>query len=175
MTTPFRNEPLTDFSNPENVAAFRDALERVGGRLGAHYPLVIGGEAITARETFASLNPADPAQCIGRVSAATPELADRAVQAATSAFERWRRVPYDERARYLFDAASLMRSRKHEFSALMVLEVGKSWAEADADTAEAIDFLEFYGREMLRLGPRSPLCRAATAITRSTTFHSVWG
>jgi 1-pyrroline-5-carboxylate dehydrogenase len=144
---------LTDFDSPANAAVFRSALERVRARLGEGYPLVIGGEAITTVETFDSLNPANPSQTIGRVSKATPELAGRAVQAAALAFERWRGVPYDERAGYLFDAASLLRSRKHEFSALMVLEVGKSWAEADADTAEAIDFLEFYGREMLRLGP----------------------
>jgi 1-pyrroline-5-carboxylate dehydrogenase len=135
---------------------FRDALERVRARLGEHYPLVIGGEAIFAGEAFESLNPADPSQVIGRVCKATPELTDRAVRAAAAAFEQWRHVPYDERARYLFNAASRMRARKHEFSALMVLEVGKSWAEADADTAEAIDFMEFYGREMLRLGPAQP-------------------
>jgi 1-pyrroline-5-carboxylate dehydrogenase len=39
----------------------------------------------------------------------------------------------------------------------MVLEVGKSWAEADADTAEAIDFMEFYAREMLRYDRADPL------------------
>ncbi len=156
MKYPFNNEPLTDFSVPENVAAFRDALERVRSRLGEHYPLVIGGEEIYTEETSESTNPARPAEVVGRVSQATPELADRAVRAAAEAFERWRYVPYDERARYLFSAASRMRARRHEFSALMVLEVGKNWAEADADTAEAIDFLEFYGREMLRLGPPQP-------------------
>jgi 1-pyrroline-5-carboxylate dehydrogenase len=156
MKTPFRNEPLTDFTSAENIAAFKDALAGVCVRLGEHYPLVIGGEAITTSETLVSLNPANPSQVVGRVAKATPELADRAVRGAAEAFELWRRVPYEERARYLFSAANRMRARKHEFSALMVLEVGKSWAEADADTAEAIDFLEFYGREMMRLGPPQP-------------------
>lgn len=156
MKSPFRNEPLTDFTAAENIAQFRDALERVRARLGEHYPLAIDGESIYTEDLFDSTNPARPSQVIGRVSAATPELAGRAVQAAAGAFERWRHVGSDERARYLFSAASRMRARKHEFSALVVLEVGKSWAEADADTAEAIDFLEFYGREMLRLGPAQP-------------------
>jgi 1-pyrroline-5-carboxylate dehydrogenase len=153
MKQPFSNEPLTDFSVPENVAAFRAALAHVQARLGETYPLVIGGEKIYATGTFDSINPANPAQVIGRISKATPELAHRAVRAAVQAFGAWRHVPYDERARYLFSAASIMRARKHEFSALMVLEEGKTRTEADADTAEAIDFLEFYGREMLRLGP----------------------
>jgi 1-pyrroline-5-carboxylate dehydrogenase len=156
MKSPFRNEPLTDFTAAESIAAFRDALERVRARLGEHYPLVIDGEAIYTDDLFDSTSPAKPSQVIGHVSAATPELAGRAVRAAAGAFERWRHVAYDERARYLFSAASRMRAQKHDFSALMVLEVGKSWAEADADTAEAIDFLEFYGREMLRLGPAQP-------------------
>ncbi|MGZ5430748.1 MAG: aldehyde dehydrogenase family protein, partial [Thermoanaerobaculia bacterium] len=50
-----------------------------------------------------------------------------------------------------------MRERKHEFSATMVLEIGKSWPEADVETAEAIDFLEFYAREMLRWGGEIPV------------------
>jgi 1-pyrroline-5-carboxylate dehydrogenase len=153
MRFPFRNEPLTDFSDPANVTIFQAALDRVCSRMGETYPLVIGGEKIQTQDTFNSINPANPAQVVGKIARATPDLAVRAVETAARAFETWRRVPYAERARYLLDAARLMRARKHEFSALMTLEVGKSWAEADADTAEAIDFMEFYGREMLRLGP----------------------
>ncbi len=91
---------------------------------------------------------------------ATPALAQRAVEAAATAFESWRRVPYAERSRYLFSAAREIAARKHELSALMVLEVGKTWDEADAETAEAIDYLEFYGREMLRLGTPQPTVAA---------------
>ena len=161
MKYPFTNEPPTDFGRPENVTAFREALSRVRAGLGRTYPLVIGGEEIFTPETFTSTNPSRPAEVIGTVAKATPELARRAVEAAAQAFEGWRRVPYDERARYLFGAARLMRARRHEFSALMVLEAGKSWIEADYDTAEAIDFMEFYGREMLRLGPPQPTVPAA--------------
>ncbi|HEX9116898.1 MAG TPA: L-glutamate gamma-semialdehyde dehydrogenase [Anaerolineae bacterium] len=152
MKFPFTNEPLTDFGKADNVAAFRCGLDKVCAGLGRSYPLVIGGEKIFTDETFPSLNPANPGQVVGKMAKGTPELAQRAVAAAAGAFLEWRRVPYEERARYLFSAAKLMRARKHEFSALMVLEVGKTWDEADADTAEAIDFMEFYGREMLRLG-----------------------
>jgi 1-pyrroline-5-carboxylate dehydrogenase len=152
MKYPFTNEPLTDFTRPESTAAFRCSLDAVCSDFGRTYPLVIGGEKIYTEDTFESRNPANPGQVVGRLAKATPDHANRAVEAAVRAFDEWQRVPYEQRARYLFSAAKIMRQRKHEFSALMVLEVGKPWDEADADTAEAIDFMEFYGREMLRLG-----------------------
>jgi 1-pyrroline-5-carboxylate dehydrogenase len=170
MKYPFTNEALTDFSQPQNVEAFRCALNAVCADLGRAYPLYVGGEKISTAETFDSRNPANPSQVVGRLAKATPELANRAIEAAARAFETWQRVPYDERARYLFSAAKVMRQRKHEFSALMVLEVGKPWDEADADTSEAIDFLEFYGREMLRLGGPQP---TVSSPDRETELHYI--
>jgi 1-pyrroline-5-carboxylate dehydrogenase len=160
MKPSFVNEPLTDFSDPVNCTTFRQGLTAIQDYLGRDHPLVIGGERLSVPETIASYNPARPAQVIGRVAQGTPELAGRAVAAAAAAFETWRQVPYAERARYLFSAASILRTRKHELSALIMLEVGKTWDEADGETAEAIDFLEFYGREMLRLGPPQPTVTA---------------
>lgn len=160
MKPPFVNEPLTDFGDPGNCVAFRQGLADIQDYLGRDHPLVIGGETLFTAETITSSNPARPAQVIGRVAKGTPELAQRAVAAAAAAFETWRETPFAERARYLFSAASIIRSRKHQLSALIMLEVGKTWDEADAETAEAIDFLEFYGREMLRLGLPQPTVAA---------------
>lgn len=157
MLMPFRNEPLTDFSNPDNVKAFQAALDKVAASLGRDYPLIIGGERVETGETFDSINPAQPSQVVGRFAKAGLAEVERAVTAAAEAFETWKRTPPDERARYLLKAAAIMRRRKHEFSAWMVYEVGKSWVEADADTAEAIDMLEFYAREMMRLGTPQPV------------------
>jgi 1-pyrroline-5-carboxylate dehydrogenase len=151
MLPPFKNEPLTDFSRPENEDAFRSALDRVTAQIGQTYPLVIGGDRIVTERTSASLNPSRPQEAVGHFSSASLEQADQAVAAAATAFETWQYVPAEERARYLLRAASEMRRRKHEFSATMVLEVGKSWVEADADTAEAIDFLEYYARQAVRI------------------------
>ncbi len=155
MLPEFRNEPLTDFSNPANVAAFQQALDGVKAELGKTYPLVIGGEHIYLDKTFASTNPARPKEVLGNFASGAIEHADMAVAAATKAFETWRFVSAEERARYLLRAAGDMRRRKHEFSAVMVLEVGKSWVEADADTAESIDFLEYYARQILRMADSS--------------------
>ncbi|MGH7730445.1 MAG: aldehyde dehydrogenase family protein [Candidatus Eiseniibacteriota bacterium] len=154
---PYAPTPLTDLSKPEHKAAFEQALAAVRGRLGEEHPLVIGGERLKGERTFESRNPARPAEVIGRFQAGNAAQASQAVETGHRAFASWSRVPARERAAYLVEAARRMRDRKHVFSAWLVYEVGKSWAEADADTAEAIDFLEFYAREMLRYDQPQPV------------------
>ncbi|HVI72389.1 MAG TPA: aldehyde dehydrogenase family protein, partial [Pyrinomonadaceae bacterium] len=157
MRSEFRNEPLTDFSKEENAQAMREAIEKVREQLGREYPLVIGGEHITTGNMLDSYNPANRTQLVGRFNKATKELANRAVEEAAKAFQTWKTVSAADRAGLLFRVAEILRSRKHEFSAWMIHEVAKTWAEADGDTAEAIDFCEFYGREMLRYADDHPL------------------
>jgi 1-pyrroline-5-carboxylate dehydrogenase len=159
MPTEFRNEPLTDFSKEENAQAMRAALEKVKSELGREYPLVIGGRRITTDSKFESINPANRTQVVGRFQKATKELANQAVESAYAAFQSWKNSNSRERAELLFRVASILRERKHEMSAWMIHEVAKTWAEADGDTAEAIDFLEFYGREMLRYAGDQPLVK----------------
>jgi 1-pyrroline-5-carboxylate dehydrogenase len=152
----FRNEPFTDFSKHENAHAIRDALRRVGDMLGHEYELVIGGERLRTDGKIISRNPARPEQVVGVHQKAGAEHADKAVHAALHAFESWQYTSANERASLLLNAARLIRERKLEFNAWMVYEVGKNWAEADADTGETIDFLEFYAREALRLSRATP-------------------
>ncbi|MCC6864791.1 MAG: L-glutamate gamma-semialdehyde dehydrogenase [Ignavibacteria bacterium] len=146
----FKNEPFTDFTNPKNAAKFREALAKVKSELNKDYPLIIGGEKIFTEDKIESINPSNTSEITGRVSKATPELANRAIETAHLKFNEWKNTPARKRSDYLFKAASIMRKRKFEFAAWMVYEVGKNWAEADGDVAEAIDFMEFYAREMLR-------------------------
>lgn len=150
MSSEFRNEPFTDFTKEENAQAMRDALQKVQSHLGREYPLVIGGERIATGDLLESINPANRTQVIGKFNKATKELANRAVEEAAKAFETWKHTPASDRITLLFRVAEIMRERKHELSAWMIHEVAKTWAEADGDTAEAIDFCEFYGREMQR-------------------------
>lgn len=155
--TPFKNEAIIDFTHEDKKQAQLQALAQVKSELGQTYPLIIGGQKITNQQTFASVNPAQPEQVIGHFSAASVEQTKEAVRIADETFEDWKRVPATERASYLFAAADLMRHRRFLINAWMIYEVGKSWVEADADTAEAIDFLEFYAREMIRLSGEQPI------------------
>ncbi|MGZ7077799.1 MAG: L-glutamate gamma-semialdehyde dehydrogenase [Thermoanaerobaculia bacterium] len=159
MLSEFRNEPLTDFSRPEHKSAMEAALATVKGEFGREYPLVIGGERITGLKTFTSINPSHKGQILGKFQKGTRAHAEKAVEAGWRAFEDWKRQPVGVRAGLLVKAAGLMRQRKHEFSAVMIYEVGKTWAEADADTAEAIDFLEFYAREAYRYAGEQPITK----------------
>jgi 1-pyrroline-5-carboxylate dehydrogenase len=155
----FRNEPLTDFSKPQNRSAMETALEKVKSEFGREYPLVIGGERITGLKTFDSINPSHKDQRLGKFQKGTKAHVEKAIESAWKAFEKWKREPVGVRAGLLLKTAELMRQRKHEFSATMVYEVGKTWPEADADTAEAIDFLEFYAREAYRYAGEQPITR----------------
>ncbi len=147
----FKNEPFTNFKAPEIARKMRAALDLVANQLGHEYDLVIGGERLKTGEKIRSLNPARPAQVVGVHQKASAEHAEPAMQAALTAFETWSKVRAKDRASLLLGAAEIIRNRKFEFCAWLSYEVGKNWAEADADVAETIDFLEFYAREALRL------------------------
>jgi 1-pyrroline-5-carboxylate dehydrogenase len=153
----FRNEPYTDFSVPANRAAMESALARVRTQLGRRHALLIGGERVETAEDLISVNPARPDEIIGLHSKATAELANRAVEAAYAAFPKWTRTPAAARIQMLVRTAALLRGRKLDFDAWLVLEAGKTWPEAEAETAEAIDFCEYYAREMERLSGPQPV------------------
>jgi len=161
MLPDFAPEPFTDFTVETNRAAFQRALDDVHGLLGRRYPLVIDGAREDRAEAIDSVNPCDPRQVVGSVARAAKDDAERAVRGAAKAFRAWSRTAPEARARVLWKAAAIMRRRRHELAAWMVYEVAKSWPEADGDIAEAIDFLELYGREMQRLALPQPLTRIA--------------
>lgn len=147
----FSNEPNTDFSKDEEVAKLKAAIKEVREQLGQSYPVVINGEKIETEDKITSTNPGKKEEVIGYVSKVDRDLAEKALLAAVDTFETWRKVAPQERAEYLFKAADVMRERRHELSATMILEAGKNYEEADAEVSEAIDFLEYYGRSMLDL------------------------
>ncbi len=151
MRAPFQNEPSLDFAVPANREAMREALRAVGADLGRRYPLIIGGERRETGEWISSTNPGRHGQLVGEVASARPQDAEEAIAAATATFERWRRLPAKGRASVNFKMAAIVRRRKLELAAWMCYELDKAWDEAEGEVCEAIDFLEYYGREALRL------------------------
>ncbi len=153
---PFANHPLADFSRHDQRDAFAAALSRARSRLGALYPLYINGRETRTDDMLPSVNPARPSEELGRVCLAGSAQLNQAIAAARAAFPVWRDTAPQERAAYLLKTAALIRARSFELAAWQVLEIGKQWDQSQADVAEAIDFLEYYGREMLRLAvPRT--------------------
>lgn len=152
-TTPssFSNEPETDFAKEESREEMRQALSLVREQFGRLYPLVIGGKELRTVRELASFNPSCIDEVIGRASLADLDGAEFALEAARRAFPGWASTSAGARAEHLFRAAALMRRRRVELAAWEVYEVGKTWSEADADVAEAIDYLEYYGRQMIKL------------------------
>jgi RHH-type proline utilization regulon transcriptional repressor/proline dehydrogenase/delta 1-pyrroline-5-carboxylate dehydrogenase len=148
----FSNEPPLDFSLSQNREQMKDALKKIAGEFGKKYPLFLGPLEVVTGKEMRSLNPARPKEIVGIVSSATGIEAKKALQEARTAWNGWRKVPAEKRADYLLKAAGEMRKRKFELAALEVCEVGKTWKDADGDIAEAIDYLEYYGREIIRLG-----------------------
>jgi 1-pyrroline-5-carboxylate dehydrogenase len=147
----YKTEPLLDFTKQSNLDKYKEALEYVKSYLGKTYPLIINGKEVKSNQLYTSTNPANRAEVIGKIHQARISDAEDAMEAALIAFESWKKVKASTRADVLFKAAAIIRKRKFEFSALMTLEAGKPWPEADADTAEAIDFLEYYGRQMMMI------------------------
>lgn len=153
---PFLNEPYIDLNDTDVRAAMKNAIERVSSEQ-KEYLLMVAGEKLRTDKKIKSVNPSNPDQIIGTVSKADRELVDKTMVAAWKAFETWKNTPASERVKPFLKAAQIMRDRRYELDATMILETGKNWLEADADLAEAIDFLEFYAREMLRYASQQPV------------------
>ena len=153
----FRNESVTDFSQPDNRRAMEEALKKVRSEFGREYPLRIGGLEIFTGDKLISVNPSNTKETVGIHHKATAELANRVVEESYAAFPQWAATPGKERVRMAVEVARQIRLRKFEFDAWLVYEAGKTWPEADADVSEAIDFCEYYAREMERLSGPQPV------------------
>lgn len=147
----FVNEPLWDFAKASSREAMQAALDQVRGKLGATYPLVIGGQRVAGAATLPRYNPSNTKELIGSVANATPEQVEQTVQTAKAAQPAWAALGWEKRAELLRAAAEQMRRHRAELCAWQILECGKPWREADGDVAEAIDFCEYYATGALRL------------------------
>jgi 1-pyrroline-5-carboxylate dehydrogenase len=152
----FLNEPYQDFSKKAAADKLLAALGKVRASFEREYDLVIGGRRVKSDGKIYSINPSDKSEVVGIFQKASAQQASQAIEAAFAAFRTWQYEPVEKRAERLLKAAKLMRRRKFELIAWCILEAGKTWAEADADVCEAIDFAEWYAREALRVGRPQP-------------------
>ncbi len=153
----FRNEPLTDFSRPENRQRYEAALAEVRAELGREYDNRIGDKRVRSEKKFKSHNPSRSAEVVGVHQENTPDAAREAIAAAALTFECWRLSQPEKRVAILIRAADIFRRRKAYYSAWLTYEVGKTAPEADADIAETIDFLEYYARQEIKLAGPQPV------------------
>lgn len=168
MRPPFQNEPGVDFSIAENRQAMEAALKKVEAQLGQRYPLIIGGKRIETDAVITSRNPGNLDQVVGEVSRASAEHVEKAIQTAWKAFAEWRRMSAEGRASVAFKLAALLRRNRLELAAWMVYELDKAWDEADGEVAEAIDMMEWNGRQALELA--QPV-RLASLPDEANTYH----
>jgi 1-pyrroline-5-carboxylate dehydrogenase len=151
-----------------------EALARVRREFGREYQLWIGGEGVKAETKLSSLNPSHPDEVVGVHQKATGELAAKAVESAFAFYPEWRRTSAELRAHMLLRVARILRERKLEFDAWLVYEAGKTWPEAEADVSEAIDFCEYYAREMLRYSLPAPVVQLPGERDELRTFPGRW-
>src|SRR5690625_233379 len=168
LFTEYRNEPFSDFNQKDNADGYRAALKQVAEKLGQDWPLVIGGEKVETGNWLESFDPGKKDRLVGRAAAGGEKEIERAFDAAQEAFRVWSAFSMEDRSRALMRLAAIMRRRKAELSAWLTYEAGKNWAEADGDVAEAIDFVEYYAREALKLD--GPLLAAALEGEENTTY-----
>jgi RHH-type proline utilization regulon transcriptional repressor/proline dehydrogenase/delta 1-pyrroline-5-carboxylate dehydrogenase len=166
----FHNEAHTDFTIAAEREKLRAAMQDARRKLGRRHPLVINHKPVQTSDWLPSLNPANQNEIIGYAAQATVAEADLALAAARAAQARWARTPAPQRAAVLERVADLMRRDKAALCALEILEAGKSWAEADADVAEAIDFCDFYALAMRELGQP----RRTQAVAGESNFQHWW-
>jgi 1-pyrroline-5-carboxylate dehydrogenase len=156
-TAPFVNEPYADFTQPQHAKGIREALAKVRSELGREYDLLIAGDRRRSAAKLQSLNPSKPSEVVGIHQKGSDQDALDAVEAAYAYFPTWSAVPAEQRAEAAFRVAAIIRERKYEFNAWLVVESGKTWAEAEGDVSEAIDFCEYYARGALKLAKPDPL------------------
>lgn len=147
----YRPQAFTDFTKEENIKAYQDALAKVRKEIiGKNYPLIINGQRIDTEDKMVSHNPCDLSEVAGTTATATKEHVEQAIEGAWEAFKSWKKWSMDARARILLKASAILKRRRFEACAIMSIEAGKNYAEADVEVAEAIDFLEYYARSAMK-------------------------
>ncbi|MEO7429663.1 MAG: proline dehydrogenase family protein, partial [Acidimicrobiales bacterium] len=172
--TPYEPEPTREWRRGSARAAFAVAIDDAGNDIvaseltnaglrpsvppawdGIAVPALIDGQLVRTERAITSVDPARFATIVATSASCSAGDADAAVAAAVRVAPAWRATPVAERAGLLFRAAQWLRERRDAIGALECFEAGKPWDQADGDVCEAIDFCEYYGRQILTLSGSS--------------------
>ncbi len=147
----YRPEALAEWFVPPVRDAMATAIDQLGRNLGLDIPARIAGKDVPTDRRIVSVDPSDPSVVVATSACCGVEELSAAIESTSGAYRDWSRRPAAARAQVLFDAAKWLRERRFDAAALQVFEAGKGWSEADGDVCEAIDYLEFYGRQAIEM------------------------
>jgi RHH-type proline utilization regulon transcriptional repressor/proline dehydrogenase/delta 1-pyrroline-5-carboxylate dehydrogenase len=153
---PFTNEPSLEVRKGAVRESLRAALAELDASLPMRAPTIIAGQREDG-DALVSSDPGEETRVVALAPCAGASEVDAALESLSRAAPAWAGTPASERAACLLRAAAWMRARRTALAALCVREAAKPWIEADADVAEAIDFLEYYARGALELDRGAPL------------------
>jgi RHH-type proline utilization regulon transcriptional repressor/proline dehydrogenase/delta 1-pyrroline-5-carboxylate dehydrogenase len=140
----FNNEPLVDYAVESDRQKMLASLKSF--KFDQKVAPIIDGQTVTGGEVVSRLNPSNTSEIVAHITYGTKDQAEKAVQSAHHFWKEWKKVTVATRAHYLEKVADIMTAKKFELATTQVMEVGKPWAEADADVAEAIDFCRYYAK-----------------------------
>lgn len=147
----FVNEPLRDFARAENRDWISGTLQKVRGGLPKQVHPIVNGEELEGSLKTTWHNPSKRSEIVTEYTMANQIHADKALEACKKAYGTWGTWAAKDRASAVRKIAAHFRNHKDEITAFMVLETGKSFKEADADVAEAIDFCDYYALQAEKL------------------------
>jgi len=152
LSEPFDTDPETDFALPQNREWGHEILKRWESKSVEPIPLVIGGkEVIDGRELGQGFDPSRPGKVYYSFALATPDDAEEAIKAAKNYESTVKEMGARKRAEILSNCAQQLRIDRAEILGAMVADGGKTLVEADVEYCEAIDFIEYYARQMLKI------------------------
>lgn len=139
-----KNSVGIDISDSIVVSEFTNYIKNLGKEKWQVGPIIDGKEFFDSSSFTEVVNPARLEDVIGEVTDTTSDQALDALEVAHSAFQEWKNVPAEERAKYLEKAADSLEKKMQELIFILIVEAGKILSDAIAEVREAVDFLRYY-------------------------------
>ncbi len=144
VTELFENVSSLDSTAPGVLSSYHQAMEELRSVTTLEIPIVINGESFSPPDTVVGVDASDNNRPWYRYAVATPQLVDQAVAVAQVGAREWSATSAPERARILRIAAQRLMDEAPRALAMMSLDAGKTFVEAEAELCEASDFCSYY-------------------------------